>query len=510
MIPPLALAGALFLLSLPAQAVTIIHTNDVLGEIEPCGCRNNPQGGMSRKLNYVNKLADKELIQLDSGDLLFATLDIPEMLREQSELQATYLLKAMDLSGHDAIVPGEKDFSMGFKVFEKLRSRTKAQFLAANLKKRSGGDYLAPSKIFTRKSIRVAVIGVVGEELSWPKELRATPALPAAKAELARLKGKADYFVALTHQGFDKDVELAKKVPGFDLIIGAHTQSFLQQPEEIGKTLILQSSFRNQYVGAMPLVRPLKPAQYQLIGLDPGYESPAGKPTAMDQLVAEFKKAVSELNTRQQGELEKQARKSPAKPGEIQYQTFPRCAECHMKQFDFWRKSQHALAYHTLIEKQQAQNKECLSCHTVGLGETGGFRDITKLAETKLPNVSPSPIPLEPGELDLFIKRMHEAPTVNEPVQVSKKAPEIQPLRNALSSVHRAWTPVQCENCHQPGREHPFSGSYSKTVEKNACLKCHTADRAPEWYTGAGQPDWKKIDAKRSLVTCPPGELEAE
>jgi hypothetical protein len=61
----------------PERAATIVHSNDVYAEIEPCGCRNHPQGGMARKANYLKRLADKSVLQLDAGDLLFSTLPVP-------------------------------------------------------------------------------------------------------------------------------------------------------------------------------------------------------------------------------------------------------------------------------------------------------------------------------------------------------------------------------------------------------------------------------------------------
>ncbi len=113
---------ALFLFSFTVHAFTVIHTNDVLGDIEPCGCRHNPQGGMARKFHLLQRTQaqDPFVIQVDAGDFLFSTTEIPDLLQAQAELQAKYLLKTMDLLHHDIVVPGEKDFSLGLKVFEKL------------------------------------------------------------------------------------------------------------------------------------------------------------------------------------------------------------------------------------------------------------------------------------------------------------------------------------------------------------------------------------------------------
>jgi nitrate/TMAO reductase-like tetraheme cytochrome c subunit len=493
-----------------ANAITIVHSNDLLGELEPCGCRTNPLGGMARKANLLKQTEDKEIIQLDAGDLLFPTDQIPEALKKQSLLQAKYLLKAMDQTHHDAAVPGEKDFALGLSTFQSLAKGTHVKFIAANLKAKSGKKLFEPHLLLKRKdkdgkTVTVAVIGLVGEKLVWPKDLKASPAIATAKSEVTALKSKADYIVALTHQGLDQDEALAKAVPGIDLIIGAHSQSFLQAPPTVGKTLIVQSSFRNQYVGLVPLSHPVKGEDYKLVGLDPRFDSPAQAPSAMDDLVKEFKTAIAELNTRE--EAEESARLvSSTSSSSIKFHTFPRCAECHLKQFDFWRKTPHARALEPLIAAKQAQNKDCLSCHTVGLGDPKGYEFVTRLAETRHGDETTA-MPVD--ELHAYLKQMNDAKSLDSSVQVSAKGPS-EPLRQSLNTISRSFAPVQCENCHQPGQEHPFAGTYSKQVDTTqTCLKCHTPERAPEWYKG-NEPDWKIIEAKRAKMTCPAGELTAE
>jgi len=323
-----------------AQAATIIHSNDVMGDIEPCGCRNNPQGGMARKQNLINRTKDPFIVQVDAGDLLFPSQRLPQLLIEQSKVQAGYLLKAMELAHHDVVVPGEKDFALGVDTFEKLIKKSKIHFIAANLVRKNGKPFLKSHVILTGKDedgkeVRIAVFGLVGEALDWPKSLKATSMLAAAKKEVEALKKKADFLVAVTHQGLDGDKKLAKKVPGIDFIFGGHSQSFLQTPIQVGSTTIFQSSFKNQYVGVVPLARPFKNEQYSLVGLDPGYESPADAPSPMDLLVKEFKKAIADMNSRQESAVESEIETEESQNGK-KFQTFSQCAGCHLKQFDFW------------------------------------------------------------------------------------------------------------------------------------------------------------------------------
>jgi nitrate/TMAO reductase-like tetraheme cytochrome c subunit len=257
-------------------------------------------------------------------------------------------------------------------------------------------------------------------------------------------------------------------------------------------------------VGLVPLSHPIKVENYKLIGLDPSYDSPAQAPSAMDDLVKEFKTSIAELNTREEAESQRELTSSDK--SETKFHTFPRCSECHLKQFDFWRKTPHARALEPLIAANQAQNKDCLSCHTVGMGDPQGFQFVTRLAETKQ-NDEIKPMPVD--ELHQYLKAMTEAKSLDTPVKLTPTS-QPEPLKVSLNGLARSFTPVQCENCHQPGQGHPFSGTYSKKVDTSqTCLKCHTPERAPEWYKGS-EPDWKVIDAKRAKMTCPAGEISTE
>ena len=506
---PLLLGLLAALWTCSVQAATLIHTNDILGEMEPCGCRSNPQGGIARLSNLISRQTDRSLLFLDAGDLLFNADVIPELLKAQSELQAKMLLDGLEKIGLDARVPGEKDFALGLKLFDQLARKGRSKVLAANLK-RGGALAYGDHAVFERKTpegkkLKIGVFGLVGPELSWPNGLKATPAIAAAKAQVAALRAKkVDLVIALTHQGYDQDVVLTGKVPGIDLVVGAHSQSFLQKPPRLDGSWVLQASFRNQYIGVLPLSPPFQGETltgYQLIGLDAGYDSPADALTDMDRYLETFKKSIGELNAKRDAELNASVKTTQGK-----FHTFAKCAECHLKQFEFWRKTQHTLAFTTLYEKQQHMNKDCLRCHTVGLGDSQGFSDVNRLAEVLNADPEVKAEALSHVELNTFLKFMREADSLKSKAKLREKDEEKDSLGRHLNRI-RSWTPVQCENCHRFGGDHPFGGTYAKKVETTTCLQCHTQDRAPAWYMASGQPDPKILEAKKALVSCPAGEL---
>ncbi|MBI5682529.1 MAG: cytochrome C554, partial [Deltaproteobacteria bacterium] len=71
------------------------------------------------------------------------------------------------------------------------------------------------------------------------------------------------------------------------------------------------------------------------------------------------------------------------------YEGYKKCGGCHKSQKDAWLETKHAKAMHSLKpgerkeekkkakldpEKDYTQEKDCLTCHTTGFGERGGYK----------------------------------------------------------------------------------------------------------------------------------------
>jgi hypothetical protein len=113
-----------------------------------------------------------------------------------------------------------------------------------------------------------------------------------------------------------------------------------------------------------------------------------------------------------------------------------RCETCHLQIQNHWMDTLHADALTTLEDIGQDNNPDCLPCHTVGYGESGGFvsRETTK---------------------DL--------------------------------------AGVGCESCHGPARDHVENVADETlrptvSISSEVCGKCHTGEHQPqydEWVTSA-------------------------
>jgi hypothetical protein len=133
------------------------------------------------------------------------------------------------------------------------------------------------------------------------------------------------------------------------------------------------------------------------------------------------------------------------------------CKGCHKKAYKVWEKSGHAHAYQTLVSAKRPSlrqhDPECIVCHTVGFGHTGGFRG----------------------------------------------AADTPSLKN-----------VGCESCHGPGSIHlanPHDEEWQKRMNpwkglpagkrENAmdlmCQKCHDIDNDVHWLHNGFKRKWPLI-----------------
>lgn len=228
------------------QKLTILHTNDVHSRIEPFpmdGSRNQGLGGTARRSALIKKIrAEQEnVLLLDAGDIFQGT---PYFNKYGGELE----MKLMTAMGYDATTLGNHDFDNGVEGFYKQLPHANFDVLISNydLKNTALQNSTKPYKVFKKAGLKIGVfgIGIQLKGLVDPKNYGETQYLdPITKAnEIAsRLKNElhCDLVICLSHLGYryrDKTVSdqvLAASTRNIDLIIGGHTHSFLDVPEDV-------------------------------------------------------------------------------------------------------------------------------------------------------------------------------------------------------------------------------------------------------------------------------------
>jgi len=206
-----------------------------------------------------------------------------------------------------------------------------------------------------------------------------------------------------------------------DILLVPNGDERFAEPERRGATLVLRPGTRGQRLGVLTLtlddqssiagwrheVHAMPPTTPEAERLGPWYQA------YNDDLRADYERRV----------LVRKMLDSGGSP----YRGAETCKDCHATAFTAWNASPHAGAHGTLTEVGKAFDPNCLTCHTVGFLEPGGFLDM--------------------------------------------------PLTGHLANV-------QCESCHGAAAAHADSGGETPTANKGAapistCAGCHTGDHSP-------------------------------
>ena len=217
--------------------LTVLHTNDHHGRFWTNG---DGEYGMAARKTLIDRIRAEvkasggQVLLLDGGDV---NTGVPESDLQDAEPD----FKGMNAIGYDAMAVGNHEFDKPPAVLAKQRTWTTFPMLAANIYGADGKRLFEPYKVFPIAGWRIAVMGLTTDDtrkMALPDNIAGIEfRAPAAEAAtlMPELRAKADMVIATTHMGHypnanrgvnaPGDVEMARAVKGFDLIVGGHSQN---------------------------------------------------------------------------------------------------------------------------------------------------------------------------------------------------------------------------------------------------------------------------------------------
>ena len=228
------------------KKIYILHTNNTNGALENCYCPDRPYGSVEKRSVYVSNFIKKHpnSILVDAGDIFTMT---------HRSYKDSLMAEAYKILPYDVILYGDQELTMDPKALDNLTDQMDIPVVSTNLKRKG----VIPSKILKKGGVRIAILGVMDEYAVkyYPEEIKEKIELldpvESIKNEIDRLSNKADIFVLLSHNGFDIDQNIAQKIDGLDIIVGSHSQSSIESPEEVNGTLIVQAGKAGYYIGVV-------------------------------------------------------------------------------------------------------------------------------------------------------------------------------------------------------------------------------------------------------------------
>ncbi|MBN1906727.1 MAG: hypothetical protein JW927_16715 [Deltaproteobacteria bacterium] len=392
-------------------------------------------GGLYKKTTYLNEYrkTEKNLVVVDSGDLLNEHTQIKESFIATAKLKGELITKIQKNIGIDAINVGELELALGLDYIKDIEKKYDVPFVSANIVNDKKELVFKPYVIKNIDNIKVGIIGIMGTtpDVVKPFEeivgstLSVLDPIETVTAKVAELRDKVDFVIVLTHQHMGRNWIIARKINGVDVIVGGHHKQKLETPYEANNTYIVQAGEKGQHQGMLVIEKAAD-----------GTKTVTNKLVSMSDKIADDPKVkgmIDEYNM----EVNKLYTSGPIVKDEAVTLRSASCNDCHSDAYEIWQKTDHAKAFQTLINKDRQFNPDCLVCHTTRFEEAGGF---------------------------------------------TMKAQEKE-LRN-----------VQCESCHGDKTEHLNDPSVVSQAKPGVetCLRCHTEHRCPD-FEKEYQKEWEQI-----------------
>lgn len=302
----------------PVYESTILFTHDTHDHFLPMPDEEGGEyGGYTRLATLLKqeREAHPDALTLDAGDFSMGSLFQTIYATHAPELQA---LGAM---GYDVTTLGNHEFDYRAQgladmlnaavdsgsplpaIVQANYKPTESDTASLEAWERYGiQDYV----ILERGGISYGIFGLMGEEADSNAPMSGMefePTVEAAQRTVAAIQAELEQrsnpslIICLSHSGTDgkgkgEDYELAKAVDGIDLIISGHTHTVLEEPIQVGNTLIVSAGEYTSYLGSLTLSWSedgQKTIQdYRLIPVD---ETVAADP-GMEQLTNRFQPLV--------------------------------------------------------------------------------------------------------------------------------------------------------------------------------------------------------------------------
>jgi hypothetical protein len=419
---------------------TIVVSGDTAGWIVPCGCTSNQSGGLPRRGAFVEECRRQgPVIVADVGGT-------PRGVSTYDKLKFEAVLRGELVMGIAAHNIGRAEAELGPDYLRRVQQELKVPMISANAADAEGNPLAEPMRIVEAGGRRVMFVGVLDPKYQTEK-VRIAPPRQAIWKVLQRAAGKFDQVVVLAYMPEDNLRELTENMPEVDVVVGGPTGQPVQPVNPYGYVLLTSATRQGKFMAKLtcsPTGEKNAKLRGEIVELDGRFADDSKQAENVRQFYAELKRRdLSPKDTSFVDDLPMpvSSRSAATIAGS------DACKACHDEDHHSWKKSKHAEAWKSLVEKDAQYNPDCQRCHVTGYGEPGGFETVR-----------------------------------NSPKRVG----------------------VGCESCHGISSAHcQKTSTRTQWAEqaKEQCLRCHDRENSPKFDY---ETYWAKIQHGKTAV--PPEE----
>lgn len=236
------------------EHLTILHFNDLHGHVEQA----SRIAAKIKEIKKENASDCRQTLVLNGGDLVSGT---PVSGEFKGEAESKFL----NAINNKALVIGNHDFDFGLYVLEQNMQSYKFPTLSANIMKKEDSSLFTKSFVVDEikgcaSVLKIGIFGLTHPDtpvITNPKNvetLKFTDPITAAKLAMKDISKNSDIQIALTHEGVKRDISLAQKVKGIDIIIGGHDHIKPNDYcEKVGRVPVCQTPPNGAYLGKIDL-----------------------------------------------------------------------------------------------------------------------------------------------------------------------------------------------------------------------------------------------------------------
>jgi 5'-nucleotidase len=290
--------------------LTIIHTNDLHSHMMSFSPsmdytyeKNDDKtlGGIARIATVIENIKSKSknpVLILDAGDFMMGTMF------HTLAPNKVFELKIMKMMGYDMLTLGNHEFDMTPDILAKILNVAKkgdflppvvlSNFIFSHKDKRDDSLHEAYQKGLIKQyrvkelnGFKIGFFGILGKDAAFksryadPIKFRDPVATAKNMVRLLKEKEGVDLVICLSHSGLKRkgkdseDEELARNVPGIDVIISGHSHTQTDKPLRINNTIIVQAGYYGRSVGVLDLTKKedLKVTSYSQVKIDDTIQS---------------------------------------------------------------------------------------------------------------------------------------------------------------------------------------------------------------------------------------------
>ena len=246
------------------KEIVILHSNDIHGTF--AGEEDN-NGKLYHSLAQVAGYVKKK--KAENSDTLFCIAgDVFQGSLIDSDFQGMSTIDMLNLCGIDIMSIGNHELDYGIAHLMFASRYADFPIINANFRMRKNNRTMfKPYTKLEMGGLRVLAIGLITKDIVDQTKAEGlvgtyvTVNDPVDEVreviEQVRAKGWVqDITVLMTHIGHDSDIELARALDpslGVRMIIGAHSHTYLEQPDTVNDILILQAGTGNTHIGELHL-----------------------------------------------------------------------------------------------------------------------------------------------------------------------------------------------------------------------------------------------------------------